>query len=185
MDSIQDIIGKIIQLQKGKQTILVAIDGFGGSGKTTLAKKLKDTFFDATIVQLDDFYSHELNRADRERILEQVIKPLKENKSTKYQVYDWKNKTLAEWIEVKPGGIVFIEGVSMLHDDFNDYWDLRIWIDYPQEEGIKRGIERDKKEYGVDSTNEWVNIWKPQETEYVKTQKPQQKADFVIDGNNL
>ncbi|MDP2671935.1 MAG: uridine kinase [Candidatus Daviesbacteria bacterium] len=185
MNNLEEILGKIKQLHVTKKTILIAIDGFGGSGKTTLANKIKDSFSDATIVQLDDFYSHELNRTDRARILEQVIKPLREERSARYQIYDWKNKKLTEWRDVKPGGIVIVEGVSMLHDDFNDYWDLRIWVNYLQDEGIKRGIERDKKEYGIDSTHEWVNIWMPQETEYVEMQKPQQKADYIIDGAKL
>jgi uridine kinase len=179
MNDFQQLLNEIDKLNK-TSTVLIAIDGFGGSGKSTLTEKIKNHFPDATIVHLDDFYSHELNRADRERLINQVIKPLKSNQTAKYQRYDWGKKELTEWIEINPGKIILIEGVSTLHDDFNHYYDFRLWIDYPQEEGFKRGLERDKKEYGVDTTDEWLNIWIPQEKEYFKTQKPKQKADLIV-----
>lgn len=176
-----DLIRKISSLKIENKTLLIAVDGFGGSGKTTLAQKIKSYFENVTIIQIDDFYSHQLKRADRERILQQIIKPLKKNILARYQVYDWEKKKLAHWIEVSPGGVVIIEGVSAMHPDFGRY-DVTIWVDYPQEQAAQRGILRDINEHKVDTTEQWRNDWMPQEKEYVDEHVPHKKVDFIIDG---
>lgn len=39
-----------------KSTLLIGIDGCGGSGKSTFAYKLKEELSNSTIVHKDDFY---------------------------------------------------------------------------------------------------------------------------------
>ena len=46
--------------------------------------------------------------------------------------------------------------------------------------GFARGIERDKIRDGVDNTDKWQNIWMPQEKEYVQSQQPQLRADYIL-----
>jgi uridine kinase len=46
----------IEQHRRSRSHLLVAIDGGGGAGKSTLARNLADALGDATIVQMDDFY---------------------------------------------------------------------------------------------------------------------------------
>ena len=177
-----DLIEKVKNIQRKHRTLLIGIDGVGGAGKTTLSKSLKENLAEVSIVQLDDFYSPELSRADRNRVLQQVLEPLENNADAKYQIFDWRSNTLKDWHSIKPGGIVIIEGVSALHSDFVEKYDFRIWINCPPEIGFRRGIERDKVGDGVDNTDKWLSIWMPQEKEYVETQKPQQRADYILNG---
>lgn len=175
MELSQELLNKLSSLNK--QTPLIAIDGRGGSGKSTLADLLHKHFPESTIVHLDDFTYPD---TDRERLLEQVIKPLKSGSTAKYQRYDWGTKQLAEWHDIQPGQMVIIEGVSTLHDLLNSYYDLKIWIECPAEIGFERGLQRDKNLYKVDTTEQWKKEWMPKEKEYIDEQKPQEKADFVI-----
>ena len=69
--------------------MLTGIDGFGGSGKTTVARFLKEHLENAVIVEMDDFYSPALHRADYNRVKEQVLQPLTNNLVAAYQRYDW------------------------------------------------------------------------------------------------
>ncbi len=177
-----DLLEKIRSTHRKHRTLLIGIDGVGGAGKTTLSESLKENLVNVSIVQLDDFYSPELNRADRSRVVEQVLLPLENNTDAKYQVFDWRSSSLTDWHTIKPGGIVIIEGVSALHADFAGKYDFRIWIDCPAELGFKRGVERDKVGDGVDNTDKWRNIWMPQEQEYVESQKPQLHADYILNG---
>ena len=164
----------------GKDKFIIGIGGFGGSGKTTLAEKLKKNLETSIIVQLDDFYSPELGAADLKRVLEQVLIPLSENKNTTYQIYDWRNEKMGEWKKLDSNGVIILEGVTVLHPDFLPYVDFKIWIDYPQELGFARGVKRDIEKDGVDNTEKWKKIWMPQEKEYVGKQNPKQYADIVI-----
>jgi uridine kinase len=175
-----DLLEIIKSIRRRHTTLLIGIDGVGGAGKTTLSEFLKENLANGSIVQLDDFYSPELNRADRNRVLKQVFLPLENNTDAKYQIFDWRSNTLTDWYTIKPGGIVIIEGVSALHSDFVEKYDFRIWINCSPEAGFKRGIERDKVRDGVDNTDKWLNLWMPQEKEYVKSQNPQLRADYTL-----
>jgi uridine kinase len=177
-----DLLEKIKAVRRKHKTLLIGVDGVGGAGKTTLSQQLKENFPETTIVQLDDFYSPKLGRADRERVLEEVFLPLEKDSPAQYKVFDWKTNTMKEADPVHPGGIVVVEGVSALHTDFSDKYGFRIWIDCPPDVGFKRGVERDKIRDGVDNTDQWLNIWMPQEKEYVESQNPRQRADYILKG---
>ncbi len=180
MEYLNYIVSKVKRLKKDDQTFLIAIDGFGGSGKSTMAHDLARRLDNVSIVHSDDFHLPELNRSDRARISEQVIKPLKANRIARYQRFDWPSSSLAEWHEIYPRGVVILEGVSMLHPDLGNQYDLTIWIDMPQEEAAKRGIDRDLHEYKVDTREQWEKIWIPQEKEYVESVNPKAKADIIV-----
>jgi uridine kinase len=119
------IVTMVRELLTQKQPVLLAIGGYGGSGKTTLARAIQSEFPGSEIVTLDDF-AIPGGGSDRKRILSQVLVPLSDGKTANYQRFDWSAQTLAEWKEVKPDGLIIIEGVSVLGDDFNSYFDLRI-----------------------------------------------------------
>ena len=174
-----DLLQRITSIQRRHKTLLIGIDGVGGSGKTTLSEVLRENLTDVSIVQLDDFYSPELGRADKIRVTEQVFLPLEMDADAEYQIFEWRLNTLKDWRTVKPGGIVIIEGVSALHSDFAEKYDLRVWIECSPEAGFDRGVERDKVRDGVNNTDLWRNIWMPQEKEYVESQKPQLRADYI------
>lgn len=183
MDYLKEIIGKIRDLKEPNKTFLVAIDGRGGSGKSTLAENLKNRLAGVTIVHLDDF-AYPMGGADRQRLLDQVILPLKENKVAKYQKRDFTTKELTTWHEIHPGGIVIIEGAITLHDLLVKHYDFKIWIECPAEIGYQRGVVRDKNVYDVNTEKDWKEKWMPEEDKAIAEQKPQEKADITIDGTS-
>ena len=101
---------KVLQRQKGR--LLVAIDGLGGAGKSTLAQlleqQLKTLGWIVAVVKHDDFYlpsnqrknqqAEAIGRAfDWERLRHQVLLPIRRGQSAYYQRYDWEADALAEW----------------------------------------------------------------------------------------
>ena len=175
-DQIGETIGKLITK---KQPPLLAIDGYGGSGKTTLAKEIQSDFPGSSIITLDDFVTSTESPADRRRFLSQVLKPLSEGKGSHYQRFDWHEEALTDWISVKSEGLIIIEGVTVLGDDFNSYYNFRIWIDCPIELASKRGMERDRNTYKVNNDQKWKEIWIKGDLDYAKTE-PWKRADLVI-----
>jgi uridine kinase len=182
---ISNLLADIENICQKKKLVVIAIDGVGGSGKTTCAINIKNGIRNSVIVQLDDFYSPILESADLQRLQDQVLFPLSTQHAAKYQIYEWKTESFSEWHVLQPKGVVIVEGVSTLHRKIRGYFDIKIWINYPAELGFKRGIERDKKRDGIDNSEKWKTIWMPQEKRYIAEENPEECADYIIDGINL
>ncbi len=180
MASEQDnIVLKIRELLEHKQPVLLAIDGYGGSGKTTLARAIQSEFPGSTIITLDDFATDTMSGADRKRFLSQVLTPLSGGNAANYQKFNWRQKTLADWIIVEPNGLIIFEGVSVLGEDFNSFYDLRVWIDCPFELASQRMKERDQHLHNP----KYFNVWEKEDKEYGKTE-PWKRADVIIKISN-
>ena len=173
------LLARIAALRpKGRRTIIIVIDGYGGSGKSTLAGAVATGSGGATIVRTDDFARPNVPGWEWERMKTQVLDPLDRDQPGRYQRHDWKSDSLAEWHTVPVGGIVIVEGVSSMRAELGRYWDLAVWVTCAYERRLARGIARD----GEAKRSQWVNVWMPQEDAYVEAQKPEQRADIVVSG---
>ena len=187
----EQLVKVINSVSQKQSTLLIGIDGCGGSGKSTLASKLKGRLLNTTIVHMDDFYLpssqilkiHPKNKPigadfDWSRVLNQVLEPIAQNKEGHYQRYDWVMDVLAEWHTVPVGGIVIIEGVYAIRQEFFDKYDFTIWVECPRETRLSRGIERD----GETARDMWESNWMLSEDVYVETCKPFERANLIISG---
>ena len=160
------------------RTKIVAIDGCGGAGKSTVAEKMAAAL-DAPIVHTDDFASLDHPLDWWPRMIEQVLKPLEANQSARYQRYDWDEQQLAEWVTIPPSDYLILEGVSSSRLAFDSYLAFRIWVDTNREVRLARGIERD----GEAMREQW-GLWMADEDAYVASDDPVGRADLVILGES-
>lgn len=180
MHSVEQLVEKIKAVSHtGRSTVLVAIDGCGGSGKSTLATALSARLKSCAVVHCDDMLANPAHPQWRQRLSEQVVKPLLEDQAARYAHLDWNSGDLLEWCEVEPGGVVIVEGVSVLHSDLGNPWDVTIWVDCPRELRLIRGVNRD----GENMRATWVEQWMPEEDRYVAAEQPRARADVVFDGS--
>ncbi|MEK4426453.1 uridine kinase family protein [Solibacillus sp. FSL K6-1523] len=190
-NSLKQLVDSINESSKKKSTLLIGIDGCGGSGKSTFADKIKEECSNVTIVHKDDFYlpsseiinTHPTKKPigadfDWKRLLTQVLEPLSQEKEGHYQRYDWDTDSLAEWHTVPVGGIVIIEGVYSIRKELVDRYDFKVWVDCPREKRLSRGLDRD----GEEAREMWENNWMISEDIYVEKHKPYESADIVADG---
>jgi uridine kinase len=165
---------EVARLLAVKPSVLVAIDGYGGAGKTTLANRLQSEFSGSSIT-LDDFAQDVGSGADRSRFLSEVLIPLSKGQPACYRKFDWKARTLADAVTIDPIGLILIEGVSVNAEDFTHYYDLRIWIDCTLEEASRRMRERDKQLHHPT----YFKVWEKEDADYARTE-PWSRADIVI-----
>jgi uridine kinase len=148
--------------------VLIGIAGGTGSGKTTVARKIIERLpqEDALLIQHDSYYrdrSH-LPLAERERVnfdepdalendlLYQDLRRLKAGRPTFCPQYDFSTHTRQkEMRPLEPRPVVIVEGILLFSvPALRDLFDLRLFVDTPDDVRLLRRIRRDLTERGRD-----------------------------------
>lgn len=182
---------EILERSSSKGRFCIAVSGFGGSGKTTVAQQLTNTLQEASIVNVDDFILNRLmardadwSDVDWERLEKEVLIPWKKGTDVlSYEVYDWSKDVNAKNRQVSLSRFLIVEGVGLLRPAFSKYFDYSIWIDCEISEAIKRGACRDREEYKVNHDKQWEELWGPNDEDYFQKYNPKSLADVVLDCN--
>ena len=156
---------------------LVAVDGPGGSGKSTFAARLARAAGGAPVVPTDDFASWDDPLGWWPRLRRDVVEPLVAGRAARYQRYDWGLARLAEWRTVPPSPIVVIEGVSAGRREWAEHLSVTVWIETPREVRLARGLTRD----GVGQADLWAK-WMADEDAHYAADGVADRADVVVDG---
>lgn len=182
----QYLIEKINKIYQQKGHVTIAIDGRCGSGKTTLANKLK-AYFDCHIFHMDDFYLQEYQRTqerynepggnvDRERFKKEVLEPLKEHQDVLYRPFDCSTMSISEGMVYPYKPINIIEGSYSCHSELIDAYDITVFLDIDEPLRLKRIEERNGKE----ALNMFIKKWIPLEEEYFSSFDIQNHCDFYF-----
>ena len=189
---LSDVISRITQ-QASKDPLLIAIDGPGGAGKSTLAAALQQHFEQVTIVPHDDFY-RPMDEEDRltltarqgyyryfdwGRLVSQVLIPLSQGLAGHYQRYDWRTEELEEWIFVPPHGIIIIKGVYTTRPELRTFYDLRLYVETDPAIRQQRQLEQ------AENSTEWIERWAAAEAYYERQHQPQQHVNLVVAGDEI
>ena len=148
--------------------VLIGIAGGTGSGKTTLARKMVEALPDdqALLLQHDSYYrdrSH-LDPAARaalnfdepgaleNELLERHLVALKAGLAIECPQYDFATHTRrSEHRRLEPRPIVIVEGILLFAvPALRDRFDLRLFVDTPDDVRLLRRIRRDLLERGRD-----------------------------------
>jgi uridine kinase len=183
--STKEVAEKIRQMRFTKKPIVIAIDGFGGAGKTTFAKALKAGLTPATVVEVDDFYlfgiksDADKSNFDRYRLVAQILEPLKQGLTASYQKSIDKNNPLSEYFDVPKVDYLILEGVSSFHPDIEKYIDYKIWLEVSADEAKNRMMNRDKikgNNHGEEFWNHHTDSYQAYKDRY----QPESQADLTI-----
>ncbi|MCI8632296.1 MAG: uridine kinase [Lachnospiraceae bacterium] len=174
-------------LRKGSTT--VAIEGGSASGKTTLGRFLEDSY-KCTVFHMDDFFLRPEQRTkqrlaepggnvDRERFLQEVLLPLKEDRPICYRRFDCSTFSLLPAVSIKPEKLVVVEGAYSMHPDFTGYYDFSVFLNIEPTIQKKRIQKRNTPKQAERFFQEWI----PLEQHYFAEMKVKERCDMVIDIN--
>ena len=179
--------------------IVIGFCGGSGSGKTTIARAIKEEFKEqASVVSMDSFYKYQPNMTYEERtktnydhpdafdadIMIECIKQLKSGQDTKIPVYDFTihNRSDEPWQYVKSTPIIVLDGILLFaFPELVDLMDIKVFVDTDADVRILRRVHRDVKKRGrsVDSVMEqYITTVKPMHETYVEPYK--RLADIII-----
>lgn len=192
IESFEALNVEMHSISQKQSTLLIGIDGRGGSGKSMFARALERFRPNISVVEMDDFFLPSSQRPtgdplskpiggdfDWQRVYNQVLTPLSQDHEGRYQRYDWDLDELAEWHTLTVGGIVIIEGIYSTRNELADMYDFKVWVECPRDIRLARGIARD----GEAAREIWENDWMVIEDRYAETHRPFERANLLIDGS--
>ena len=183
---IDEVVAQIRGLRDVRALVLVGIDGAGGAGKSTLAAAVAERLTtDVAIVPMDDFIVRDRmlddsweHGWDRERLICQVLDPLRRGERVSYQRLEWESNSLSAPVELPVATIVLVEGITALHPDLASCWDLAVWVETIAELARERGRVRDA---GNENAQHW-HLWSRNDAQYRAKYVPQERAHLVVRG---
>lgn len=183
---IDEVVTQITVLRDARTPVLVGIDGAGGSGKSTLAAAIAERLgSDAVVIPMDDFIVRDrmLDDSweggwDRDRLVQQVITPLRHGEPVLYQRLEWSSNTLSEAIPVPAASVVLVEGITALHPALAPHWQLAIWVETDATIALERGRARDA---GNENAQHW-ELWSNNDARYRAEHAPHLRADLIVHG---
>ena len=179
--------------------VIVAISGGTGSGKTTLAKKIIDSYQNIKInyLSLDSYYKDfsQMSFTERSKInfdhpdsidfdlFYQQINEYLKGSDIKTPTYSYKrHKRLKKKGNLRQGDLLIVDGILiLLKKSIRDFFDLSIFLKVNSSERLKRRIRRDINERGrskIEISDRFDNMIKPMHKKYVKPSE--NFADIVL-----
>lgn len=177
---------------------IVGIAGGTASGKTTIVRKIKESFGDdIVVINHDSYYKahNDLSYEDRtklnydhpdsfdtERMIEDVQK-LKNNEEVDIPVYDFSiHNRVDATVHIIPKNVIIIEGILVLENKaLRDLMDIKVFVDTDADERLMRRIRRDMEERArsIDSIlTQYRDTVKPMHEQFIEPSK--KYADIII-----
>ncbi|MBR5361024.1 MAG: uridine kinase [Lachnospiraceae bacterium] len=184
---------------------IVGIAGGTASGKTTIVRKIKESFGDdIVVINHDSYYKahNDLSYEDRtrlnydhpdafdtERMIEDV-KKLKNSEEVDIPVYDFSiHNRVDATVHIIPKNVIILEGILVLENkELRDLMDIKVFVDTDADERLMRRIIRDMAERArsIESIlTQYRDTVKPMHEQFIEPSK--KYADIIIPrgGENL
>ena len=185
--SVGDVVAAIdsVAARLAGRPIVVGVSGFGGAGKSTLARALVGEIDGAVRLRGDDVLepaqshhrSTDWDGVERLRIRSEVLDPFRAGRPAEFRRFDWSMRALGALEVLAPAQVLVLDAVGIFHPELDGCLDLRVWVDVDLEEATRRGMARDAAE-GRLHEEFWRDVWVPNERDFAAAFDPRGRADL-------
>lgn len=172
--------------------VIIGVAGGSGSGKTTVAARVREAAPGKTVAILhhDSYYrdNSDVPPAERERInydhpqafetglLVRHLQDLRAGVAVDVPIYDYASHSRTGAVRrVQPADIVFVEGILVLENaDLRRLMDIRLYVDVDDDERLIRRLTRDIAERGrsLESVvRQYREVVRPMHLQFVEPSK--------------
>ncbi len=185
------------RLDRGKNPLLVALDGGSGAGKSTLAHLIAGSIR-AAVIPSDDFYAATISNAawdartpkqraadviDWRRLRSEALEPLLAGQAARWHPFDFNTPRpdgtyplSHDLIERPPADLIVLDGIYSTRAELADLIDLSVLVDVPL---AVRHARLDARE-AADFLAEWHARWDAAEAYYLTHVRPPSAFDLVV-----
>jgi uridine kinase len=181
------------------KTTVVGVAGGTGSGKSTLVKRLQETFRGNDVVTLShDYYYRDdpdLSMEERAKLnydhphsfdtemLVEHVASLRCGIPVRHPVYSFvEHGRMSETVEVPPAKVIIVEGILIFENRaLRELMDIKVFVDTDADVRLARRILRDVKDRGRSMESvitQYLSTVKPMHEEFVEPSK--KYADVII-----
>jgi hypothetical protein len=177
---LSDVVRRLCAAEVTGRPLLVAIDGRGGAGKSTLAERLRTIVAASAVVHTDDIAWHHAYFDWADLIAENVLRPLHRGEAVEFRPPAWAEHDRPGMIRVPAGmDVVWVEGTGIIREELAPWIDASIWLQGDLDEQERRLTARDG-----DSTAQRRHIaaWLAEELPLMLREQPWRRATLVVAG---
>ena len=184
MATFDEVVQAIEALRDGTRRIVVGISGFGGAGKSTLARRLVAALPGSMRIRGDDFLepalvgerSDDWSAVERRRLREEVLDPFRAGATGRFRRRDWATGGLQPAEAIPDAEVLVVDAVGLFHPELDDALDLLVWVDVDLAVAAERGKARDRRA-GNAHDQLWDEVWVPNDRDFVERFDPRAEAD--------
>ena len=181
----KEILSLILEKQKEKGRLLIAIDGRCGCGKSSLGAKLAESL-DANLFHMDDFYLPFRDRVenwqdvpagnmDLKRFRAEVLEPASDGQEVLYRAFSCPQRRYLEEKRLPSKTVSIVEGSYSQHPFLSEFYDIKLFV--TAEKSVQEARLRARE---GDHYKAFEEIWIPMEELYFRHFSVENNADCII-----
>lgn len=160
---------------------IVAIDGRGGAGKSTLVQRLEAHVPRSAVVHTDDVAWHHSFFDWAGVLAEHVVELLRRSEAVDFRPPPWVQRDRPGSISVSAGlQTVWVEGTGVLRDQLAPLLDASVWVQVDRADAERRLLDRDGD---APEQRRHVEEWRREEHPFLLRERPWEHATLVFAGS--
>jgi uridine kinase len=159
---------------------VIAIDGRGGAGKTTLARRLCGAVPGSAVVHTDDVAWYHACFDWGAVLVESVLRPLHRGEAVDFRPTAWIARDRPGSITAPAGAdVVWVEGTGIIREELAPWLDASVWVqgDLDAQERLLVARDGDSPEQ-----REHVANWLLEELPFMLRERPWARATAIVAG---